>query len=101
MCWQRITRVRRLRKNKQQGQNAMSDIETHHIVAPLIELQTHDEEKVLQLREERIEISINRYGQVTVTGTIMEYSDLKQQFNFAFRTDQTVLEPLIRDLARL
>lgn len=43
----------------------------------------------------------DRSGHVTVSGEMSEHSELPQSLRFCFRTDQTVLGPLIRDLERL
>ena len=48
-----------------------------------------------------IKLSCDKQGHVTVTGQIAVHSDLPQKIEFAFRTDQTCLTPLIRDLAKL
>ncbi len=136
-------------------------MENSHIVASVIELQTHDDKAILQLKavekfkdgsgykcdlfvqssgfsvecpfyfdeffltnalsqlkvmaqtfqgkviigqqfeEGHIQIAANRYGHVMVSGTILEQSEQPQRLDFAFRTDQTVLEPLIRDFTQL
>ena len=139
----------------------MSDAEMCRVVLPEIEFQTHDEDKVVQLKsiekspggsgykcsllvrsrgfscerpfyfdahslkdtidkltameqtlegeavlgerceDEFIEIVVNRYGQVVVSGMVVEHSGLVQRLTFAFRTDQTILRPLVKDLTRL
>ena len=54
-----------------------------------------------QYEEDHIQIIVNQYGQVVVSGTIIEYGEYKQRLEFMFRTDQTILAPLIHDLTRL
>ncbi len=48
-----------------------------------------------------IRFAMNDKGHVFVTGEIFEYSELPQSLKFAFRTDQTLLGPLICDLQLL
>lgn len=54
-----------------------------------------------QYEEDHIQIAVNQYGQVVVSGTIIEYGEYKQRLEFTFRTDQTIFAPLIHDLTRL
>ncbi len=49
--------------------------------------------------EDYLRFEVNRLGHVFVSGELHEYSDLAQMLKFAFRTDQTVLAPLVRELA--
>lgn len=43
----------------------------------------------------------NDLGHVFVSGELYEHSDMSQSLTFGFRTDQTVLGPLVRDLSPL
>jgi hypothetical protein len=46
-----------------------------------------------------IRFKMNDLGHVVVSGELFEHAELTQSLKFAFRTDQTVLGPLIRDLS--
>jgi hypothetical protein len=48
-----------------------------------------------------LRFEMNRLGHVFVSGELHEHSELAQSLAFAFRTDQTVLAPLVRDLAAI
>lgn len=50
-----------------------------------------------QWESDFVHFKSNELGHVFVTGELFEYSDLTQSMRFGFRTDQTVLGPLIRD----
>lgn len=54
-----------------------------------------------QWEEDYIKFALNDLGHVFVSGELYEHSDMAQSFKFEFRTDQTVLGPLIRDLGPL
>ena len=60
-------------------------------------------EAVLAYRDEKdcVRLASNERGQVVVSGEIYQFSDLSQSLRFGFRTDQTVLGPLVRDLEDL
>ena len=49
--------------------------------------------------EDFLRIETNRLGHVFISGELHEYSEMAQSLKFAFRTDQTVLAPLVRELA--
>jgi hypothetical protein len=51
-----------------------------------------------QWDEDEINFNMNVLGHVIVSGQIFEHAELSQALKFAFRTDQTVLGPLLRDL---
>ena len=51
--------------------------------------------------DDYIRLESNSRGHVLVTGEIHEHGELGQMLRFGFRTDQTVLGPLIRDLNQL
>ena len=51
--------------------------------------------------EDWIRITNNDMGHVFVEGELHEYGDHEQRLVFGFKTDQTVLRPLIKDLERL
>lgn len=48
--------------------------------------------------EDFLRFQSNDMGHVWVSGEIFEHAELTQRLKFAFRTDQTVLLPLVRDL---
>jgi hypothetical protein len=48
-----------------------------------------------------IQIRSNAIGRVWVSGEIFEHSEYDQRLKFCFRTDQTILTPLARDLRTL
>jgi hypothetical protein len=50
---------------------------------------------------DELQFRSNDMGHVFVSGDLVEHSDLPQRLHFEFRTDQTVLGPLIRDLQAL
>jgi hypothetical protein len=50
-----------------------------------------------QWENDVVRFTSNELGHVFVTGELFEYSELTQSMRFGFRTDQTVLGPLIRD----
>ena len=54
-----------------------------------------------QWENDYIGFASDSLGHVFVTGEIAEYSDPPQSFRFAFKTDKTILAPLIRDFERL
>lgn len=45
-----------------------------------------------------VELSVGSTGTVVVAGTLFYYAELSQQLQFAFRTDQTSLRPLVNEL---
>lgn len=49
--------------------------------------------------QDEIKFAMNRQGHVIVSGQLFEHSELPQSLTFAFRTDQTVLGPLLSSLA--
>jgi hypothetical protein len=51
--------------------------------------------------EAYIKFASDQLGHVVVSGELFEHSEFPQAFRFAFRTDQTVLSPMISDLARV
>jgi hypothetical protein len=46
-----------------------------------------------------IQFKMDDLGHVIVSGELFEHTELTQSLKFAFRTDQTVLGPLMRDLS--
>ncbi len=48
-----------------------------------------------------LRFAMNRLGHVVVSGALHEYGELSQSLEFAFRTDQTVLAALIRELTAI
>ena len=54
-----------------------------------------------QWEEDYIKFVLNDLGHLFVSGELHEHSDMAQSLKFEFRTDQTVLGPLIRDLSPL
>jgi hypothetical protein len=48
-----------------------------------------------------IRFKVNHLGHVVVSGELFEYAELAQSIKFAFRTDQTVLDPLLRDFVSI
>ena len=54
-----------------------------------------------EYEEDFLEIRSNVKGHVWVSGEICEHSESDQRLKFRFRTDQTILLPLARDLLRL
>jgi hypothetical protein len=48
-----------------------------------------------------IQFKMNRLGHVVVSGELFDYRELPQSIKFAFRTDQTVFGPLLRDLTAI
>jgi hypothetical protein len=63
----------------------------------------HPGEAMLKGRweDDHIRFVRNDLGHVTVTGQLHEHSELPQLLKFGFRTDQTVLRPLVCDLLKL
>jgi hypothetical protein len=51
-----------------------------------------------QWEKDFIQLNVNGMGHVCVCGEICEYTEFTQHIKFAFRTDQTVLLPLAREL---
>ena len=51
-----------------------------------------------QWEDQFIELTVDASGHVLVSGSLVEHDVPGQRLDFAFRTDQTVLRPLIRDL---
>ena len=45
-----------------------------------------------------LKFTLNKVGQLTVEGQILEYSETEQNLEFMFLTDQTCLVPLIEEL---
>ncbi len=54
-----------------------------------------------QWTKDFIQFKMNKLGHVVVTGELFEHSELSQFIKFAFRTDQTVFGPLLRDLTAI
>jgi len=54
-----------------------------------------------QWEEDYLALEVNDMGHVLVSGEIFEHSEYGQRLKFAFRTDQTVLLPLARELQLL
>jgi hypothetical protein len=59
-----------------------------------VELRTRYEDNFVRLQ-------VSQRGTVTVSGVLTAYGALNQELRFAFRTDQTVLGPLINDFDAL
>jgi hypothetical protein len=55
----------------------------------------------LRYERESISFSMNKLGHVIVRGELIHYGELAQSLKFAFRTDQTVLAPLAKQLAAI
>jgi hypothetical protein len=51
-----------------------------------------------QWEEDFLQLRSNAMGHVWVSGEIIEHSEFDQRLKFAFRTDQTILGPLEREL---
>jgi len=54
-----------------------------------------------QCEKDFLKIQSNAMVHVWVSGEIIEHSEFDQRLKFGFRTDQTILLPLARDLLRL
>lgn len=54
-----------------------------------------------QWEEEYLRLESNAMGHVLVSGELFEHGEFEQMLRFAFRTDQTVLSPLARNLQML
>jgi hypothetical protein len=54
-----------------------------------------------QYEADYVQLEVDGLGHVLVSGELIEHSELRQHLKFAFRTDQTVLLPLARELQLL
>jgi len=54
-----------------------------------------------QWEDDYLSLEVNDAGHVLVSGEIFEHSEFGQRLKFAFRTDQTALLPLAKELQLL